>query len=284
MPIILYFCTFILKMSKIIFNKTFVISCLLLLLFSCGEYSKLIKSDDNDLKFKAGVDYYKNSKYDRALPLFEDVLAAWKGQEKSEEVFYYYCYTQYGMGNLPAASFHFKNFTETFFTSKHLAECAFMVAQCEYEMSLPTELDQSQTQKAIQELQLFINLHPESTYIDSCNFLIDDLRKQLIKKQIDQAKLYFNTERYKSSIKAFELVMQDYPGIENKDEVEYYIVKSHQEYAANSVQKKKLARWESTLTKANEFLSAYTTKSKYYNKVKSISSIAAKKIKVLKNK
>lgn len=251
---------------------------------ACGEYSKLIKSEDNDLKFKAGKEYYQKSKYDRALPLFEDVLAAWKGQDKSEEVYFYYCYTQYGMGNLAAASFHFKTFTETFFTSKHLVECAFMRAHCEYEMALPTELDQSQTQKAIEELQLFINLHPESELIDSCNYLIDDLRKILTKKEVDKAKLYFNTERYKSAIKAFELVLQDYPSIENKDEIEYYIVRSHQLYADNSIQSKQLERWEQTLEKAKLFLETYTKESKYYSKVEAINNVASKKINSLTNK
>ena len=144
---------------------------------SCGEFSKILKSEDNDLKFKAAKEYYDNSKFDKALPLFDDVLAAWKGQDKSEEVYFYYCYSQYAIGNLPAASFHFKNFTETFFTSKHLQECAFMRAQCEYEMVMPTELDQSQTQTALQELQLYVNLHPGSEYVDSCNTLMDDLRE-----------------------------------------------------------------------------------------------------------
>ena len=63
------------------------------ILMGCGDYAKILKSPDNDLKFKAAKTYYDNTKFDKALPLFEDVLAAWKGQDKAEEVYYYYCFT-----------------------------------------------------------------------------------------------------------------------------------------------------------------------------------------------
>ncbi len=249
---------------------------------SCGDYGKILKSKDNDVKYKAARDFYANKKYDKALPLFEDVLAAWKGQDKSEEVYYYYCYTQYAMGNLPAASFHFKNYSETFFTSKKLQECAFMHAHCEYDMALPTQLDQSQTTKAIDELQLFINLHPTSIYVDSCNTLMDELRKQLVKKDFNIAMLYYNTEHYNSAVTAFENLLKDYPDVEDADNVQFLIIRSYQKMAENSVPSKVLERWVKTQSLCAMYIAKYSNTNRNANKVISIKETADKKITLLK--
>lgn len=269
-------------MKELRLRSLFFAFATLIVLSACSQYAKLLKSDDNDLKYKAAKEYYINKKYDKALPLFESVLAAWKGQDKSEEVYYYYSYTEYGMGNLASAAFHFKNFTETFFTSKHLQECAFMKAQCEYEMVMPVELDQSQTKTAIDELQLFINLHPTSEYVDSCNVLMDDLRKLLIKKDYNKAVLYYNIERYKSAIAAFENLQKDYPDIANPDVVDFYIIKAHQKLAENSVPSKLIERWKETKEVSVRYIAKYGEANKAYKKVLNIKNTAEKRLKLLK--
>jgi len=263
-------------------GRVLIFAVLGLVLSSCSDYAKILKSKDTDYKFKAAKSYYDDSKFNKALPLFEDVLGAWKGQDKAEEVFYYYCYTQYGLGNLPAASFNFKIFTETYFTSKHLQECAFMRAHCEYEMVMPTELDQSQTNYALQELQLFVNLHPTSKYVDSCNTLMDNLRQKLISKDFKKAVLYYNIEQYRSAITTFDNLRKDYPDVKNGDEVDYYIIKSHQQLAEKSIKSKQLERWEDTLEKCTSFLAQYAATNNYYKRVSNIKNQSSKRIKQLK--
>ena len=45
------------------------------ILMGCGDYAKILKSPDNDLKFKAAKTYYDNTKFDKALPLFENSVS-----------------------------------------------------------------------------------------------------------------------------------------------------------------------------------------------------------------
>ena len=39
------------------------------------KYQKLLKSDNFDIKYETAVDFYNNTKYSRALTLFEDILS-----------------------------------------------------------------------------------------------------------------------------------------------------------------------------------------------------------------
>ena len=80
--------------------------------------------------------------------------------------------------------------------------------------------------KAINELQEFIDKYPESSKIDTCNILIDQLTDKLSKKAFENAKQYFITENYKAAIKALDNVIIDFPSLRNREEAHFLIIKS----------------------------------------------------------
>ena len=43
------------------------------ILNSCGEYQKVLKSDDYNYKYEKAVLYYENSDYNRAMHLFTEL-------------------------------------------------------------------------------------------------------------------------------------------------------------------------------------------------------------------
>ena len=219
-----------------------------LVIFSqCGEYNSVLKSTDYGYKFAKAKEYYRNLDYHKAVPLFDELLTRYRGQDSSEIVYYYYAYSYYGMGDLVTASFHFKNFTETFYNSDHLEECYFMHALCEYKISLPYYLDQTSTYNAIEKLQLFINLFPNSTRIPECNKYIDELRQKLQKKSYESALLFYRMGEYVSAVTAFKNTIRDYPDLTNLEEAQFMVVKSAYMLAKNSVRDKQKERYENVL-------------------------------------
>jgi outer membrane protein assembly factor BamD len=91
---------------------------------SCSEYGEVLKKGTLTQKYDYAVKAYQKKDYVRALPLFEELLAAYRGQPKSEEIYFYYCYCYFGQGQYELAAYHFKNFTENYYNSKHMEECA----------------------------------------------------------------------------------------------------------------------------------------------------------------
>ena len=65
-------------------------SLIVLTFFSCGQYQKILKSDDVNFKYSEAVKYYKNSEFNKALPIFNELLPIFKGTSKSEEISYYF--------------------------------------------------------------------------------------------------------------------------------------------------------------------------------------------------
>jgi len=44
-----------------------------LLLVSCSEYQKILKSNDYELKYKSAVEYYQKKDFSRAQALFQEL-------------------------------------------------------------------------------------------------------------------------------------------------------------------------------------------------------------------
>ncbi len=119
--------------------------------------------------------------------------------------------------------------------------------------SLPTNLDQTDTKKCMEDISLFIGTYPDSKYIANCNSLSDKLRQKLEAKAYNSAYLFFKTEEYKASAISFINFLKDFPETEHKEESEFYIVRSYYLYAKNSNELKQLDRYKQVQTAYLEY-------------------------------
>ncbi len=171
--------------------KIFLIVAVSVLLFSCNNFNKLVKSTDMNAKYDAAMVYYEKGDYNHALTLLDELVTVFKGTDKAEKIYYYYSYCNYNVGDYILAGFHFKNYTRIFPNTSHTEECTYMTAYCFYLQSPEYTLDQTDTRAAMREMQLFVNKYPASTRLDECNKLLDEMRSKLEKKAFENAKLYY---------------------------------------------------------------------------------------------
>ena len=226
-------------------KRLFPVFCLFVVLSSCSSYQKVLKSPDLKLKYEAGLTYYNDANYFKALPIFEELITSLRGTANAEKVYYYYAYCQFHTEQYELASYHFQNLVNTFPKSSYAEECQFMVAFCYYSDSPESSLDQSSTIRAINELQLFINRYPASGKKDQCNQLIDMLREKLEQKAFDAANLYYNMSDFKAAQVAYKNLIRDYPNTKFKEEALFLSFKAAYDYARNSVDEKKRERYVS---------------------------------------
>lgn len=243
-------------------KSVILISVLILLTTACSQYQKVLKSNDYELKYVKAKEYYNKNDYYRALPLFEELVNVFKGTDRAEDLYYYYAYCHFGLGDYLTAMYHFKNFAATFKNSERKEECQYMHAYCFYLTSPNYSLDQSNTLKAIESFQLFINLYPESKRIMECNKYMDALRNKLETKAFENAKLYYNIGDFKSAIIALENSTNEYPDIVYREEIEFLVLKANYQLAENSIDSKKPERFELTIKAYNQFIDHFPNSSK----------------------
>ena len=228
-------------------------------------------------KMEAAVRYFNKGDYYKALPLFEELIAVYRGTRKAEKTYYYYAYTNYRLHDYQAAAYDFENFTKTFPTREFTEECSFMHAYCFYQDSPKYSLDQSNTYTAINELQLFADKYPRSARIEECNKLIDQLREKLETKTYESAKLYYNMEAYKAATTTFKNLLHDFPSTKYRESALFLTFKAGFSFAEGSIDSKREERYHDALRSFGEFSIAFP-ESKHMKEAMDIADDIKKKL------
>lgn len=259
-----------------------IAAVVLLLLTACGGYEKVLKSDDLNYKLSKANEYYDKKQYQKANAIYESLMPVMKGTKNFEPLYYRYAYSYYYLKDYLSASYHFKNFVDYFPSSTSAEEIEFMHAVSLYKMSPKSSLEQTNTVKAMEALQSYVNTHPESKRVAEANKLMDEMRVKLEEKAAAAARLYYNIGQYKAAGIAYKSVMQSYPESPNGDLYQYNIVRSLYYYANASVAERQEERFGNMVAAYEELKSDYPD-SKYLPDAQRYYSQAKEKINKLRN-
>ncbi len=267
----MYICAMLMKMR----NFTPIAIVFVLLLSSCSDYNKIVKSTDYEFKYKKSLEYYEAGEFVRSSTLLKELLNIYRGTSRADKVYYYYAKSQFGMKDNMMAGHYFKTLVKEFPRSEYAEESQFMVGYCFYLDSPSARLDQQVSQNAIDALQLFINLYPKSARVEEANRLIIELRDKLVYKSYLSGKLYFDLKNYKAAVVALSSSLKDFPDTKYREELMYMLVKAKYLLAVNSVDEKKRERLSSALDEYFTFVDEYP-ESKHLKEVERYHSTTAK--------
>lgn len=242
-----------------------------------SKYEKLRASNDTRKKYQEAIKYYEKKNYNKALPLFDDLVQKYRGTAEAEDLTYYFAYTHYKLRDYTTARYHFKTFADTYASSQKAEECRFMAAYCFYLESPTFSLDQENTLKAMDALQLFINLHPKSERVPEASKLITNLREKLEMKSYANAKLFLDIGDYKSAVIAFRNSERDFPDTKYAEEMAFLTLKAQALYAGASLEIKQEERYGDAIQLYTEFAEAYPS-SKFLKEAEQIKKDSEKSI------
>ncbi|MGM0376726.1 MAG: outer membrane protein assembly factor BamD [Bacteroidota bacterium] len=234
----------------------------IILLASCSEYQKILKSTDYDLKYEKGLEYFEEGDYMRASTLLEELISVYMGTSRAEEAHYKYARSLYEMQDYITAVHQYREFVDKYPNSEYLEEAQFMIGACYYELSPKARLDQTDTQNAIEALELFISLFPESDRVSRANEMLDDLEEKLVYKSYLNAKLYYDLgnymgNNYKSAVITARNSLDEFPDTKYREELSFLILDSLYIQAMNSVEEKEEERLRATLDEYYAFINEF---------------------------
>lgn len=243
-----------------------------------SRFEKIRLSNDVAKKYQEAIKLYNKKDYSKALILFEDLSQKYRGRTEAEDLNYYYAYTLFRLKDYTTARYQFKYFADTYPTSKNAEECRYMGAYCYYLDSPEYSLDQENTYKAIDALQLFINLYPKSERVAQASQYITDLRAKLELKVYSNSRLYFDMgayeiSNYKASVISLKNAEIDFPDIKYAEDMDLLIVRSQYSFAKNSIPYRQEDRYTEAIGYANEFIENHP-ESKLLPEVKSLKSLS----------
>ena len=229
---------------------------------SCGEYQKLLKSRDPEVKYQAALQYFNNKQYVKAQTLLDDVTAYYKGTERSEDVLAYLARCYMGQKAYESASDYYQAYIRNYPKGKYATEAYFQVGHCQYLDSPDARLDQTITKNAITAFQRFVELYPESPYAEQAYTEMSELYDKLALKELKSAQLYYNLGSYLgNNYLSCEIVaknaLKDYPSNIYREDFSWLILQAKYQQMINSFEEKKLDRARETQDEYYNFITEY---------------------------
>lgn len=217
-----------------------IISLLLLIVLfsSCNEYQKVLKSEDVSVKFAMADTLYASAKYSKAIRLFEQIAPEYRGKPQAEKLFYMFSQSYYKTQQYYLAGYQFESFVSGYPKSEKIEEAAYLGAKSYSMLSPVYSLDQTDTFKATEKMQSFIDAYPNSKYLAEANATVKVLSEKIEKKVYENAKGYNTISDFKSALVAFDNFIADYPGTPFKEDALFYKFDSAYQLGINSVAEK----------------------------------------------
>ncbi|WGH75803.1 outer membrane protein assembly factor BamD [Tenacibaculum tangerinum] len=240
---------------------------MLFVLSSCGEYQKVLNKGTVEEQYKMATKMYEAQKYSKALRLLEKIVSSYRGKPQMERIKFMVAQCSFNEKSYSLAGYYFDSFVNSFPKSSKKEEAAFLSALSYYKAAPVFSLDPTDTNKALESFQKFIDTYPDSDKLEEANKYHAELRAKLERKAFEIAKTYYRTaeydsRNYKAAIVAFDNLLEDYLGTKYKEEALYYRLKAAHDLAVKSKLRKKGERIEAAL-KAYEKLKRNFPESKF---------------------
>lgn len=280
MIISIFFINFAFQSEYTAMQKIIYILLILLTFTSCGEYSKVLKSHDVDYKFSYAKKAYDEKKFLQASTILSEIITPLRGGPNGEEALFLLAMSYYENKDYQNSAVYFKTYYNRYPKGK-FAELARFYSGYGYYLDSPDpQLDQSNTIKAIEELQGFLDYFPKSDRVTVAQNAIFELQDKLTLKELQNAQLYYNLgnymgNNYESAIVVAQNALKEYPYSKYKEDFELLILKSKYQEAKQSVNERQADRYRDVVDEYYSFINNYPD-SKHKKEAETIFKIASK--------
>lgn len=248
----------LLKIYRILF-----ILAPLLLLSSCSEYQKTLKSVDIKAKYNYAQKLYEEKDYKRANKLLTQIAPKYVGKPQGERVTFFLANSYFEIKDYNFAGYQFERFLKSYPRSDKASEAAFLGAKSYYMLSPKYSVDQTDTDKALIKLQNFINAYPESEFLEEANAMAKELTIKKEKKEFEIAKQFtklggsYILDYNIAAIASLDNFISDHPGSIFREEAYFLKLKATTNLALNSTDNKKQERIDHAKAAYDQLLKSY---------------------------
>ena len=251
-------------------RKNGILLCCMAILFAgCAqEFTKVYKTENTQYTYEYAKECYAEGKFAQAITLLTGLINIEKGTDNAQESLYMLAMAEYNSMDYEGAAQAFKRYYQSY-PKGYLAEMAhYYEGQSLYMGTPEPRLDQSMTVTAIAAFQTYLDLYPDGKLKDEAQKRLFELQDKLVLKELYSAKLYFNlgtyfgncTEggnNYEACIVTSQNALKDYPYSNLREDFSVLIMKSKFELAEQSVEAKKLERYQDAEDECYGFINQY---------------------------
>lgn len=237
---------------------------LVLILASCGEYNKILKSRDPELKYTYAKKYFDEQKFGRTTSLLEEILPTYTGSAKEQEILFLLAQAYFYNKDYITSTQYYTRYYNKFPKGEYTQLARYNAAYGLYLDSPDARLDQTSTLKSIQEFQNFLEYYPQSDKAPAAQNYMFELQEKLAYKEFLASRLYFNLglylgNNYESCVVTAREALKNYPFSVYAEELQFLIVRARFELASQSIEEKKPVRYRNLMDEHFNYKNMFPT-------------------------
>lgn len=162
---------------------------------STGE-TGILPADD---QFQTASRLYEDGQYDRAVGAFQAFVLNYPQDPRVPDARWLAADSYYRMEDWATAAQEYLNYQRDFPRAERAAEAIYQAGRSYQEMSLRPELDQRDTERAINVYDRLLVEYPSSEFAAEARERVDELRNKLAEKVYLNAEFYFDHEDFEAA-------------------------------------------------------------------------------------
>ena len=92
----------------------FLIAMTAMVVASCSDYQKILKSTDYEFKYKKAKEYYDKGDFNRATTLYQELVNIYRGTSRADQVYYYLAKSYFGQKDYLLSGHYFRQLIKEF--------------------------------------------------------------------------------------------------------------------------------------------------------------------------
>lgn len=279
------------QLKFVYMKKVFPIAIISALLLSgcANEFNQVYKTTDYAYKYEYAKECFAKGKYVRATTLLQDLVTVQKGTDNAQESLYMLAMAEYCSKDYEGASATFKKYYTSYPKGVYAEMAEYYVGESLYMSTPEPRLDQTQTIAAIAAFQEYLDIYPDAKYKTVAQQRLFELQDKLVQKELYSAQLYYDLgqyfgnctnggNNYEACIITAQNALKDYPYTSMREKFSLLVMKSKYELAQQSVEEKKLERYQDAEDECYGFINEYPdskdkeTAEKYIKRCKEVTN------------
>lgn len=240
-----------------------------LFMTSCAnEFNHVYKTNDNSFKYEYAKECFARGKFVRASTLLQELVTLQKGTDNAQESLYMLAMAEYNSGDYEGAAATFRKYHTSYPKGAYAELAEFFVGQSLYMSTPEARLDQTQTIASISAFQEYLDLYRDAKYKSVAQDRLFELQDKLVTKELYSAQLYydmgqyfgnctFGGNNYEACIITAQNALKEYPYTSLREKFAVLVMKSKFELAEQSVEEKKIERYQDAEDECYGFLNEF---------------------------
>ncbi len=214
-------------------------------------------ADSAEEAYQTGMRYFEEGKYDRAAEYLKVVFDFGRTNEFADEAQVYLAQAYYEDEQYILAGTEFTRFIDLYSRDPRVEEAALGRIRSYYMLSPSYNLDQTDSERAIAYIRLFMARYPSSVFTEDVVTILEELREKLARKQFQAGRLYERRELFEAAIISFEEVLSEYSTSPFADDALLGILRAQVGYAEKSIAARQAERFQDALDSYDRLLQLF---------------------------